>query len=435
MTASTRPNRREFIAASVATTAGLGINRLLFAAPKQGEREKLPVAAIVTAYRKRSHADVIITKIMEGWNQDGGEGPALKVAGLYTDQIAKSDISRALAEKHGVPIFKTIEEAITLGTGKVQVEGVLSIGEHGEYPYTPDTNQHMYPRRRFFDEIAAALKKGGKVVPVFNDKHLAYKWEDAKHMYDTAREMNIPLLAGSSLPMAWRVPPLTLPIGCELKEALSTGVGGLESYGFHAIEALQSMVERRKGGETGVKSVQAVQGEGIVEAEKAGRWSRELLKAAAATAVSVAKPPRVRKNKNDAEAKDLSGLGENAVVYLIEYLDGLKAAVAMRTNATSEFTFACRKKDGQVEATWIELHDDAPDLHFAHLLKAIEHTVHTGKPAYPVERTLLTTGMLDALLHSLVDNSKRIETPHLAIRYQPVDWPFAEGRPPARKAK
>jgi hypothetical protein len=368
---------------------------------------------------------LFVTKLLEGWNHDGGDGPALKLAGLYTDQEPKNDLSRELSRKHGFPIFDSIEEAITLGTGRVQVAGVLSIGEHGDYPYTPDTNQHMYPRRRFFDQIVAALKKGGRIVPVFNDKHLAYRWDDAKHMFDAAQKLKIPFLAGSSVPVAWRVPPLTLPLGCELTEAIATGSGGLESYGFHALEALQCMVERRKGGETGVAAVQAVQGAAIAEAEKAGRWSRELLLAAAASGADRANPP----GRQD-------DLGDGAVFYLIEYRDGLKAAVAMRTSIAKEFSFACRMKgDSKVVAATMRLDETAPFAHFAHLLKAVEHTIHTGKPAYPVERTLLTTGMLDAIMHSLAENGKRIETPHLAIRYTPVDWPFAEGMPPSHKPK
>ncbi len=420
-----RGSRRQFLGAGLATAAGLGLgNWARLGLTSDPARPTLPIAAIVTEYRKNSHADVILTKVLEGWNHDGGEGPALKLAGLYTDQVPKNDMSRELASKHGFPIFKTIEEAITLGSGKVQVAGVLSIGEHGNYPYTPDTNQHMYPRRRFFDEIVAAMDKAGKVVPVFNDKHLAYNWEDARHMYDTARQQNIPFLAGSSLPVAWRVPPLTLPRGCELTEALATGPGGLESYGFHALETLQCMVEHRKGGETGVAAVQAVKGEAIAEAEKEGRWSRELLQAAAAAGEDPEKP-----------MKRSDELGPNAVFYLIDYRDGLKAAVAMRTATTREFAFACRmKEDRRLAATSIRLQDGAPFLHFMHLLKAIEHTIRTGKPAYPVERTLLTTGVLDALMHSLANGGKRIETPHLTIRYEPVEWPFAEGRPPARQA-
>jgi len=418
-------NRREFVAGSLAAALGTAGPRSLATAGAPRQREKLPVAAIVTEYRKNSHADVIVTKLLEGWNHDGGEGPALKLAGLYTDQAPKNDLSRELARKHGFPIFDSIEEAITLGTGNVQVAGVLSIGEHGNYPFTPDTNQHMYPRRRFFDQIAAALKKGGKIVPVFSDKHLAYNWEDAQHMYETARELKIPFLAGSSVPVAWRVPSLTLPQGCELTEAIATGSGGLESYGFHALEALQCMVERRRGGETGVAAVKAVQGEAIAAAEKDVRWSRELLMAAAAAGADPASLPG-----------EQTDLGKSAVFYLIEYRDGLKAAVAMRTSVAKEFSFACRlKDDSKVAATTMRLDEESPYTHFSHLLRAIEHTVHVGKPAYPVERTLLTTGILDALMHSLADGGKRIETPHLAIRYTAVDWPFAEGLPPAREPK
>ena len=138
-------------------------------------RERLPVAAIVTEYRTNSHADVIVGKILQGFDQDGGAGPALRLASLYTDQVPRNDLSRDLAKKHDFRIARTIEEAITLGGDKIAVAGVLSIGEHGEYPYTKDTRQHMYPRRRFFDAIADVFRKHKRVVPVFSDKHLALR--------------------------------------------------------------------------------------------------------------------------------------------------------------------------------------------------------------------------------------------------------------------
>jgi hypothetical protein len=337
---------------------------------------------------------------------------------LYTDQIPKGDLSRALAKKHAFRLAKSIEEAITLGTDRVAVAGVLSIGEHGNYPYTKDTKQHMYPRRRFFDEIVAAFKKCGQVVPVFNDKHLGYAWSDARHMVDTAAAMKVPFMAGSSVPVAWRIPPLSLPLSCEIESALLLGYGGLESYGFHSIESLQCMVERRKGGESGVASVQAVTGEEIFAAEKAGRWSRELLEAAFAT---VPGPQRTREKE----------ISKKAVFYLLEYRDGLKAAVAMNTGLVNEFAFAARiKGEAKPQATWFELQDGKPYLHFAHLLKAIEHMIHSGKPAYPVERTLLATGVLDAAMHSVAEGYRLKKTDHLAIRYEPGDWPFAKGRAP-----
>src|SRR5262249_31063895 len=151
--------------------------------------------------------------------------------------------------------YDTIEGAVTLGGKTVAVDGVLSIGEHGRYPFN-DKGQHLYPRRRFFEEITNAFAKYKKSVPVFNDKHLAATWTDAKWMYDRSRELFVPFLAGSSLPVTWRRPPLQLPGNCDLVEAVQIGYSSLEAYGFHALESLQCMVERRKGGETGVRAVQ-----------------------------------------------------------------------------------------------------------------------------------------------------------------------------------
>ncbi len=409
--------RRAFALQTGAILAGAGV----VGAAQPERRERLPVAAIVTEYRTNSHADVIVGKILEGFDQDGGAGPALRLAALYTDQVPKNDLSRELAKKHGFRIARTIEEAITLGGDKIAVSGVLSIGEHGDYPYTKETRQHMYPRRRFFDAIADVFRKHKRAVPVFSDKHLAYAWRDAKHMYDTARDLSIPFLAGSSLPVAWRTPELNLPMRCELTDAMALGYGGLESYGFHALETLQCMVERRRGGETGVTSVQAVTGDGIAAALKDRRWSRELLDAAAATTPM---PPRGRPKE----------LAKNATFFLIEYRDGLKACVAMSTGLASQFAFAGQiKGEARSAATWFRLQDRRPFGHFAHLLRAIEHTVHTGKPAYPVERTLLTTGVLDALMHSAAERNRVIKTPELDIRYQAVDWAFARGVPAGEK--
>src|SRR5436305_11964044 len=103
-------------------------------AAEADKREPLPVAAIVTEYRRNSHADVIVGKILEGFDQDGGAGPALRLAALYTDQVPATDLSRDLARRHGFRIARTVEEAITLGEDRVAVAGVLSIGEHGDYP-------------------------------------------------------------------------------------------------------------------------------------------------------------------------------------------------------------------------------------------------------------------------------------------------------------
>ena len=375
----------------------------------------LPVAAVITEYRNNSHADVIVGKILAGFKQDGGPGPALKLASLYVDQFPKNDMSRELSRKHGFPIVPTIEEAITLGTDQVQVAGVLSIGEHGNYPFTAETKQHMYPRRRFFDAIAGTFRKHGKVVPVFNDKHLAYNWAASKHMYDTALKMKIPFMAGSSLPVTWRLPATVLPVGSVIEEALGIGYGGLEAYGFHALETFQCLTERRHGGETGVAAVQAIRGEKIWQSQQAGRWSKELLQAALAAA---------QIKVTDQQLK--TRLSKQSAFYLIDYRDGLQGTVAMINGVGAQFGIALKLR-GQTKpfVNWFKLQDAKPFSHFAELLKGIEKMIQTGKPVYPVERTLLTSGILDRVMHSLHQDGKRLETPELAIRYQPTNWGFA----------
>jgi len=376
--------------------------------------ETLPVAGVVTVYRRNSHADVILGKILEGYQQDGGPGPKLKLVSLYVDQTSAGDLSGALAEKHGFRLAKTIDEAITLGTDHLKVAGVISIGEHGDYPSTPDTKQHMYPRRKFFDAIVAAFQRCGKVVPVFNDKHLSYRWDDALHMVQTARRLKIPFLAGSSVPVAWREPALDLPMEAEVESALTIGYGGFESYGFHAIEGHQCMIERRRGGETGIESVEVVQGAGILDAEKRGDWSRELLDAALANV-----PARLKRSQDWLPK-------ENSAAYLLRHRDGLRSSVLMANGLTAHLGFAAKLK-GRAEplAVWLKLQDDRPYGHFAYLLRAIDHTIRTGRVAYPVERTLLTTGILDRVMQSLAQQGKKLPTPELDVSYRAADWPFA----------
>jgi hypothetical protein len=410
-------------------TLGLGSLAMLSlptALRAAGLRKKLPVAAVVSTYFANSHADVLVGKILEGWRQTSGTGPDLELVSLYTDQVHAKDLSRDLAKKHGFRIANTIDEAVTLGRDRLAVAGVLSIGEHGDYPDN-DTKQKMYPRRQFFDRIVAAMERCGEFVPIFNDKHLSWNWPDAKYMYDTAAGRGIPFMAGSSLPVAWRYPASELPFDSEVEEALVVGYGGAEAYGFHAIEALQSIVERRQGGETGVVAVTALTGEQIWQAEQAGKWNRQLLGSALATFEESA--DNVEQKLNPA----------TAAFYLIEYADGFRATVAMMNGVAAQFSVACRLR-GQPDpfACWFRLEEQHPFGHFEHLLRAIEHMIHSKQPAYPVERTLLTTGILDKAMHSLSQQGRRLLSPELSIRYKPSEWGFAnrnEENFPARTAQ
>jgi hypothetical protein len=165
------------------------------------------------------------------------------------------------------------------------------------------------------------------------------------------------------------------------------------------------MMERRRGGETGVKAVHYLEGKEAWEAAQAGRWDRALLDAALARV-----PVR---GKGKVEEEDAQ-----AIVYLIEYLDGLRAAAYISPRHCQEFAFAGQAK-GKTEplACWYELPKPQRD-HFSFQAQAVAQMMVTGKPTYPVERTLLTTGMVDALLQSRNNGHQRVETRELAVKYK-----------------
>jgi len=369
------------------------------------------VAAILTAYQYGLHADVLLGKILEGWKQDGGPGPALRLASMYVDQFPEGDLARPMSRKHGVRIAPTIEEALTLGQNRIAVDGVISIGEHGEYPWNAK-QQHLYPRRRFFAGIADAFQKFGKVVPVFNDKHLGPEWPDALWMYQRAKELKIPFMAGSSMTVGFREPDTTLPMGSEIEAVVGIGYSGLDIYGSHALELLQSLVERRRGAESGVAWVQCLQGEALWRLFDSGELRRELLDAALA----------ITPHTPNADVRSC----QEATLFRFQYRDGLPGAVVMLPGFAQGTAVAVRIR-GQSKPFAIRFDERTQPRHphFAYLLKGIERMVHTGRPQYPVERTLLTTGILDRALTSLHEGQRRRETPELAIAYSAVDYPHA----------
>jgi hypothetical protein len=375
-----------------------------------------PVAAVVTEWRTNSHADVLLARLLEpkAW---GHAGPfKIRLASLYVDQFPANDLARDYCRRHGVPIFPTIAGAVGAESAGGPVAGVLLIGEHGQYAKN-SRGQTMYPRRGLFEGVVDAFRLTKRPVPVFCDKHLSYEWLFARWMADLARHEGFPLMAGSSLPVAWRLPAGQTPMGADLDAALAVGYADLDAYGFHALEALQCQAERRKAGETGVASVQCLSGDAAKARLRPGQIDGEMMAALSddrVRAVQGAAPYQPRPDDT---------------VFVIRYSDGLEASVAMVGSMGECFAFGGRRRGEMRPETFsIDLEQARPFGHFGHLLRAIEHMILTGSPPYPIGRTLLTTGMLASLLQSQAEGGRLIATPHLAtLGYTPADWPYAPG--------
>ncbi|MDA1053930.1 MAG: hypothetical protein O3C40_26060 [Planctomycetota bacterium] len=398
---------------------------LLLAIGSTQAADKIPqVAGITTEYRHNAHADMFFTRLLKTDTLDGkGRAPSLQLASIHTDQVPANDISRKFASEYSVPLYPTIKESLTLGTGKLAVDGVLLIAEHGNYPES-DTGQFVFPKRRMFAEVVETFRATGRVVPVFHDKHLADNWEDAKWIYDQAREMKIPMMAGSSLPVSWRYPPADVRRGAKLKEIVAVSFHRLDTYGFHALEAVQSLAERRSGGETGIKSVQCITGPAVWEAAGQGVYDRSLLE----DALSRLKEPSLPAGKR------VEDLAREPVLFVIDYRDGLRANVFTLNGAVLEWAAAWKYAEGNETASTVFWTQELrPFMHFTYLLMGVEQMMQTGQPAWPVERTLLTSGALDALLVSNRDGGKKLDTPWLDVAYQSQwDWHQPPPPPPGR---
>ncbi len=377
------------------------------------------VAIVTTVWTYQSHAQHMGDRFLVGYPRHGRwHQPPLQVVSLYVDQRPDGDLSRQRAAEHGFTVYPTIAEALRCGGNTLAVDAVVIIGEHGNYPHN-HKGQILYPRYEFFEECVSVFEQDGRSVPVFNDKHLSYSGEKARKMVADSKRLKFPFLAGSSLPVTWRLPPVEIPYGAKLKEALMVGVGGSDPMDFHALEAMQCMVERRRGGETGIKSVQLIEGDAVWRAGENGGWSKRLLEAALSRSDSLQGDSDLDSRPQDlANNGQLPKLVKNPSAYRIERNDGLRTTLLMLNGALGDFCFAAQLANGAVVSTQFFLPPTPNVTYSACLVAQIEEMILTGRAPYPVERTQITSAMLDRCLDSKVEGHRRIETPELNIRYR-----------------
>ncbi len=411
--------RRAFLAESA---AALALGPAAWAAQPKRPR----VAALTTIYHKYSHSQHIIDRFLDGYGWEGRHHrPRMDVVSLYVEQVGENDLSQERARRHpGMKIYPTIAEALTQGGSNLAVDGVLLIGEHGKYPVN-EKGQTLYPRYEYFQQVVDVYRRCGRSAPVFNDKHLSWKWDYAKKMRDTALDLGFGLMAGSSLPVTWRQPAVDLPFGAEVEEVVGIWSGWLDGGDFHVLEAMQSIIERRRGGETGVRSVEAFRGERFWKAMNAGSWEAggwdpRLIEAALSRSNQL-KSARPTYSHAFPNTEELRRLAPDSYAYRFEYKDGLKASIVQfRGDVVGDCNVAARLKGGRVFSLLFYLPYYSMRNFFSPQVHHIESLFLTGKSPYPVDRTLLTTGMTEAGIDSLHQGQRRLETPHLAVRYKPT---------------
>ena len=257
--------RRQWLASAAATGALAGSSHIKGAEPRP------KVAAVFTELRLRSHAFHILTSLMGPYLFRGKWiDPGVDVVSFYADQFPERRHGpRRVASGSRCRCFKTIDEALCLGGKSLAVDAVLLIGEHGDYP-TNELGQTMYPRKEFFDQIVA-VDRAQRAAGAGLQRQAPLVSLGLGQGRCTTRPSGskIPLMAGSSVPLAERRPPLEFPAGAVVEEAVSIHGGGIESYDFHALEVMQSLIEARRGGETGISQVQLLDGDACRKAHAA----------------------------------------------------------------------------------------------------------------------------------------------------------------------
>jgi hypothetical protein len=405
--------RRSFLVSTATSAAALACMPL-----RAAERRRKRIALIGTEMRRHSHAQHFIDRFLLGYTWGGGwRRPDVDLVSLYIDQFPEGDLARPAAKRHGVTIYPTIAESLTLGTSKLAVDGVVIIGEHGKYPRN-EKRQTLYPRYEFFKEIVKVFESSARSVPVFNDKHLSTEWRKCVEMVEDAKRLKFAFLAGSSLPVTRRMPAIDMPYGTSLTESVCAGYGGMDSYDFHGLETAQCMSERRKGGEVGIRRVHALRGAKMWEHAATREQTVRLLLAALTRSHNL--PVREGYPTDRITFDWARSVFPEGWAYFIEHRDGFHTTLFMLP--IHDFNYAgLNAKTGEIISCQMYLpmpgHGSTTADFFNPQIRHIERMIVENRAPYPVERTLLTSGMTLAGVESFHRGEQPVDTPEMIVRY------------------
>lgn len=278
--------------------------------------------------------------------------------------------------------------------------------------------------------VQIALERAPEGAACFVHGVLANSLERGHELTRLARSRQIALLAGTPLSVTWRLPEVELSPATPLSEALivvqanpSPGQtsppappSSLRGAELHALEGLLPVIERRRGGEAGVRSIRFLEGKELWKAGDRGNWSWPLLAAALSRSHSPQGDPVL-----DGRTQDLVGLGlvpklaRNPRGWLLEHRDGLRSTMLVLDGVVADFNFAVRAQDGSIVSAQLFRAPAPAEQHFSRLAAVMEEFFRSGKAPWSIERNLLIAGLLERFSQPSSRTGRVVPAPRLEI--------------------
>ena len=242
--------------------------------------------------------------------------------------------------------------------------------------------------------------------------------ESARQLEKLASSRRVTLLAGTPLGVTWRLPPVEIPKRARLKDALIVVQGKAPAAEFDGLEGLMPLIERRRGGEKGIRSVRFLEGDALWRAGEAGQWSWPLL----ASALSRSDSPQ-GDSVRDGRTQDLAGLGlvqklaREPRGWVMEHRDGLRSAILVLDGVIADYNFAVLTSDGGIISAQVYRPPAPADHQFTRLAEVIEDFFRSGMRPWPVERSILIAGLLEVFRNPASRSGQLIPTPGLGLTY------------------
>ena len=409
-------SRRNFLGTASAVPLLKGPPRLR--AEDTGEKG---IAIIATEWAFESLAQQVGDAFLMGYPYEGKwHQPRARVRSVYVERDPTSALIRQRSDGFGMVLYPTIAETLRCGKSSIGVDAVLVLADSGSKPRSTQSDRERCDRYRYFQQIVKIFREEQTALPLYFSHFLSDYFKESEIILSTSQKIGSPLMTGSTTPLTWRMPECDLPYGRAVKEALVVTGRDSETAEFEALEAMQGMLERRRGGETGVRSVRLLKGDQVWQAASERRWSQTLLEAALSRSDKL-----LGITLKDARPQDLvnsgvlPGIVDHPRACIIEYVDGLRATLLQLRGAIGDLVFSARLA-GRTNplATQFLTAPMISGSHSSCLVTKIEAMVTTGVSPCPAERGWLVRGVLEKSEESGVRRGEMVRTPELKRTYR-----------------